>query len=161
MKSDAVDKILAQWQRERPELDVSPMGEIGRMARLSKHLDRSVQSTIAPFGLNLGEFDVLATLRRSGQLSPTDLFNTLMISSGTITHRLDRLEQAELVKRIPDPNDRRGTSIVLTDQGLTLIDRAVEAHVANAHRIMSALDESERQSLRRLLRKLVLFFEQE
>lgn len=161
MTSDAVDKILLQWQRERPDLDASPMGAIGRISRLSKHLDRSILKTVSPFGLNLGEFDVLATLRRSGKLSPTDLFNALMISSGTITHRIDRLEQSELVKRIPDPNDRRGTLITLTEKGLSLIERAVEAHVANARELLSDLDESERETLVFLLRKLVQFFEQE
>ena len=160
--SDAVDRILGQWQRERPDLDASPMGVIGRMARLAKHLDRSIQATVAEFGLNPGEFDVLATLRRSGcpyQLSPTDLFNALMVSSGTMTHRLDQLERAELVTRIPDLSDRRGTLIVLTNKGLTLIEQAVEAHVANAHTILSVLETSERESLMLLLRKLVLAFE--
>lgn len=161
MKADAIDKILEQWQRERPDLDASPMGVVGRIARLTKHLDRSVLATVSEFGLNLGEFDVLATLRRSGQLSPTALFRALMISSGTITHRIDRLEQAEWVKRIPDPNDRRGTLIVLTDKGLNLIEQAVEAYVANVHQIVSALEESERESLTLLLRRLVLSFEQE
>lgn len=161
MKSDAVDKILEQWQQRRPDLDTSPMGVIGRIARLTKHLDRSVLETVSEFGLNLGEFDVLATLRRSGQLSPTGLFNALMISSGTITHRIDRLEKAELVKRIPDPSDRRGTLIVLTDKGLSLIEKAVDAHVANAHHIVSILEESERESLMRLLRRLLLYFEEE
>ncbi len=97
MESDAVDKILVQWQRERPDLDVSPMGIIGRMGRLAKHLERAIQETFSEFGLTVGEFDVLAALRRSGQpyqLSPTELFNTLMVSSGTMTHRIDRLEQA-------------------------------------------------------------------
>jgi DNA-binding MarR family transcriptional regulator len=161
MESDAVDKILEQWQRQRPDLDASSMGVIGRIARLTKHLDRSVLKTVSEFGLNLGEFDVLATLRRSGQLSPTDLFSALMISSGTITHRIDRLEKAELVKRIPDPSDRRGTLIVLTDKGLNLIEKAVDAHVANANYIVSILEESERESLMRLLRKLLLYFEEE
>lgn len=163
MKPDAVDKILAQWQRERPDLDASPMGLLGRMARLAKHLDRSIQATVSEFGLNPGEFDVLATLRRSGspyQLSPTDLFNALMVSSGTMTHRIDQLEQAEWVKRIPDLGDRRGTLIVLTDKGLKLIEQVVEAHVANGHDILSALKESERELLMRLLRKLLLSFEQ-
>ncbi len=162
MKPDAVDQILAQWQRERPDLDASPMGLLGRMARLAKHLDRSIQATVSEFGLNPGEFDVLATLRRSGapyQLSPTDLFNALMVSSGTMTHRIDQLEQAEWVKRIPDLGDRRGTLIVLTAQGLNLIEQVVEAHVANGHKILSALKESERESLMRLLRKLLLSFE--
>ena len=162
MASDPVDRILAQWQQVRPDLDVSPMGIIGRTGRLSKHLGRTIQKTFADFGLNLGEFDVLATLRRSGQpyrLSPTELFNTLMVSSGTMTHRVDRLEKAELVKRVPDPSDRRGLLIQLTDKGFTVIDQAVEAHVANEHQILSVLDASEREVLAQLLRKLLLSFE--
>lgn len=95
MNADPGDAILAQWQRERPNLDVSPMEIICRMGRLSKHLERAIQETLLDFGLHAGEFDVLATLRHSVQpyqLSPTELFNTLMISSGTMTHRIDRLE---------------------------------------------------------------------
>lgn len=163
MNSDSVDAILSQWQRERPELDVSPMGIIGRIGRLSKHLERGIQETFSDFGLNLGEFDVLATLRRSGQpyqLSPTGLFNTLMVTSGTMTHRIDRLEQAQLVQRIPDPSDRRGTLIQLTDEGLKLIEKAVEAHVAHEHRLLIALEEGERQVLAQLLRKLLISFEE-
>jgi DNA-binding MarR family transcriptional regulator len=162
MNADPVDAILAQWGRERPDLDASPMGAIGRMARLSKHLERSMQATVSEFGLNPGEFDVLATLRRAGQphrLTPTELFNAMMVSSGTMTHRLDGLEQAGLVKRIPDPGDRRGTLIELTDKGLNLIEPAVEAHVANAHRMLSGLEESERTALAQLLRKLLMSFE--
>jgi DNA-binding MarR family transcriptional regulator len=162
MKSDPVDKILAQWQRERPDLDVSPMGIIGRVGRLSKHLERSLQETFSEFGLTVAEFDVLAALRRSGQpyrLSPTELFNTLMVASGTMTHRIDRLEQTDLVKRIPDMNDRRGLLIELTDKGFNLIERAVEAHVMNEHRILSVLEQSERQDLAQLLRKLLVAFE--
>ncbi|MBI4784650.1 MAG: MarR family transcriptional regulator [Oscillatoriophycideae cyanobacterium NC_groundwater_1537_Pr4_S-0.65um_50_18] len=164
MNSDPVDKILAQWQRERPDLDVSPMAIVGRVGRLSKYFDRAIQSTFSEFGLQSGEFDVLATLRRSGrpyQLSPTELFNMLMVSSGTMTHRIDRLEKTELVKRIPDPDDRRGMLITLTDKGFELIEAAVTAHVANEHRILSVLQESERESLTRLLRQLLLSFEEE
>lgn len=163
MKSDPVDRILQQWQRERPDLDVSPMGIIGRMTRLAKHLERAIQETFSDYGLNVGEFDVLATLRRSGQpyqLSPTELFNTLMVSSGTMTHRIDRLEQAQLVQRIPDPDDRRGTLILLTEKGRILIDAAVTAHVENEHKILSALEASEREALTPLLRKLLLSFEE-
>ncbi|PSB16279.1 MarR family transcriptional regulator [filamentous cyanobacterium CCP2] len=163
MKQDAVDEILGQWQRERPDLDASSMGLLGRMARLAKHLDRSIHATVSEFGLNPGEFDVLATLRRSGfpyQLSPTDLFNALMVSSGTMTHRIDQLERAKWVKRVPDPNDRRGILIALTDDGLALIEQAIEAHVANGHELLGALKESERETLMRLLRKLLLSFEQ-
>ncbi|WP_392481034.1 MarR family winged helix-turn-helix transcriptional regulator [Nostoc sp. C110] len=164
MASDSVDIILAQWQRERPDLDVSPMGVIGRMGRVAKHFEHAIQETFSQFGLNLGEFDVLATLRRSGapyQLSPTALFNTLMVSSGTMTHRVDQLEQAGLVQRIPDPSDRRGTLITLTEKGFNLIEKAVEAHVANEHRILSVLQPSERELLIVLLRKLLVSFEGE
>jgi len=164
IESDPVDKILVQWQRERPDLDVSPMGIIGRMGRLAKHLERAIQETFAEFGLTVGEFDVLAALRRSGQpyqLSPTELFNTLMVSSGTMTHRIDRLEQAELVQRIPDPSDRRGLQIELTDRGFSIIEKAVEAHVVNEHRIVEVLEASEREALIELLRKLLVSFESE
>jgi len=162
MKADPVDAILAQWQSVRPDLDVSPMGIIGRMTRLAKHLERAIQETFSDFGLNVGEFDVLATLRRSGQpyqLSPTELFNTMMVSSGTMTHRIDRLEHADLVKRIPDPSDRRGTLIQLTDKGFNLIEKAVEAHIANEHNLLSVLDEAERKTLTQLLSKLLISFE--
>lgn len=162
MQLDPVDQILAQWLRERPDLDVSPMGIIGRMGRLSKHLERAIQVTFSEFGLTIAEFDVLAALRRSGQpyqLSPTELFQTLMVSSGTMTHRIDRLEQAKLVKRIPDPNDRRGMLIQLTDEGFDVIEKAVEAHVTNEHRVLNALEKSEREALAGLLRKLLISFE--
>lgn len=163
MDADPVDVILGQWHRERPDLDVSPMGIIGRMGRLAKYLERSIQETVSDFGLNGGEFDVLATLLRSGQpyqLSPTDLFNTMMVSSGTMTHRIDRLEQADLVKRTPDPSDRRGMLIQLTDKGFNVIEQAVEAHVANGHRFLIVLDEAERKVLAQLLRKLLISFEE-
>ncbi|QUY44661.1 MarR family winged helix-turn-helix transcriptional regulator [Acaryochloris marina] len=162
MDTDAVDEILAQWQRERPDLDVSPMGTIGRMTRLAKHLKGAIGATFAQFDLNPGEFDVLATLRRSGQpyqLSPTRLYHAMMVTSGTMTHRIDCLEQAELVKRIPDPNDRRGTLIQLTDKGFTLIEKTLEAHVANEHLLLSVLEPSEIDSLTQLLRKLLDSFE--
>jgi DNA-binding MarR family transcriptional regulator len=162
MAFDAVDRIVAQWQQQRPDLDASPMGIVGRIGRLAKHLERAIQETFAEFGLTAAEFDVLAALRRSGapyQLSPTELFNTLMVSSGTMTHRIDRLEQANLVQRIPDPSDRRSTQIALTDSGLDLIERAVAAHIQNEHRILSVLTPSERETLVQLLRKFLLSFE--
>lgn len=162
MDTDAVDEILAQWQRERPDLDVSPMGTIGRMTRLAKHLQGAIGDIFAKFGLNPGEFDVLATLRRSGQpyqLSPTMLYHAMMVSSGTMTHRIDRLEQAELVERIADPNDRRGTLIQLTDKGFDLIEQTLEAHVANEHLLLSVLEQSELDALTQLLRKLLNSFE--
>lgn len=164
MDLDAVDQILAQWQRERPDLDVAPMGIIGRITRLSKILERTIQDKFMDFGLTAPDFDVLATLRRSGQpyqLTPTHLFNKLMVSSGTITHRIDRLEKSELVKRIPDPNDRRGCLIVLTEQGFCLIDRVVEAHVDNEHQILKMLEDQEKETLVTILRKMLYSLEKE
>ncbi len=163
MVSDPVDEILAQWQKERPDLDVSPMGVIGRTTRLANYLKRAIGETFAKFGLNPGEFDVLATLRRTGspyQLSPTELFRSMMVSSGTMTHRIDRLEKADLVERIPDPSDRRGTFIQLTEKGFAVIEKAVEAHVENEHRILSVLKESELEELTILLRKLLISLEE-
>jgi len=157
-KTDAVDAILAQWQRERPDLDVSPMGLIGRTTRLASHYRKAIGKVFAQHGLNPGEFDVLATLRRSGapyQLSPTELFKSMMVSSGTMTNRIDRLEEAGLVERIPDKRDRRAMLIQITDKGFGLIENAVTSHVENEHRLLSVLDASEKEDLARLLRKLL------
>ena len=163
IEADPVDQILAQWAQERPDLDVSPMGLIGRTTRLANYLRKAIGETFAEFGLQPGEFDVLATLRRSGapyQLSPTDLFKSMMVSSGTMTNRIDRLEAAGLVERIPDNRDRRGTLIQLTNKGFELIEAAVTAHVANEHRILHPLNETEKKDLSKLLRKLLLTFEE-
>jgi DNA-binding MarR family transcriptional regulator len=162
MSPDLVDKILAQWQKERPDIDASPMGILGRSPRLAKYLTKEMNKIFAKFGLNPGEFDVLATLRRSGkpyQLSPTDLYNSVMVTSGTMTHRIDGLEKAKLVERVPDPSDRRSTLIRLTDKGFDLIEKAVEAHVENGHRLLNVLEESELQTLNSLLRKLLVSLE--
>jgi DNA-binding MarR family transcriptional regulator len=163
MNLDAVDRILAQWQRERPDLDVSPMAIVGRITRLSKIFERTIQDRFMDFGLTAPDFDVLATLRRSGypyQLNPTDLFNTLMVSSGTITHRIDRLEKSELVKRIPDPSDRRGCLISLTDRGFCLIEQVVEAHIDNEHQILKILEDQEKEVLTIILRKMLFTLEE-
>lgn len=139
---DAVDVILEQWQKERPDLDVSAMGPIGRIKRCTALLERRLESGFAKFDLNLWEFDMLATLRRAGapyRLSPTELFSALMVTSGTMTHRLKRLETRNLVERAPNEQDARSTLVQLTPEGLTLIDRAVEGHVENERSMLSAL----------------------
>jgi DNA-binding MarR family transcriptional regulator len=143
---DAVDTILAQWARERPDLDCSPMGPIGRIKRCAALLQRKLDETFEQFGLSCWEFDVLATLRRSGTpycLAPTALFSTLMITSGTMTHRLKGLETRQLVLRLPNPDDARSVLVQLTPAGLALIDRAVAAHVENERRILSAIGVEE------------------
>jgi DNA-binding MarR family transcriptional regulator len=159
---DHVDRILAQWNRERPDLDVEPMGLLGRISRLSTHLAREVEKTLAGHGLNSASFDVLATLRRSGppyRLSPGDLVATTMVSSGTMTNRLDQLEKAGLIERSHNPDDRRGVIIALTAKGFTLVDEAVSAHVENEHRLIQGLDAQERAALGGLLRKFLTEFE--
>lgn len=139
---DAVDAILAQWQRERPDLDCSPMGPIGRIARCAALLEQRLESTFTQCDLSGWEFDMLATLRRAGApycLSPTELFSTLMVTSGTMTHRLKRLESRGLISRQANANDARSMLVQLTDEGLALIDRAVEKHVENERQILSGV----------------------
>ncbi|TDF63335.1 MarR family winged helix-turn-helix transcriptional regulator [Cupriavidus sp. L7L] len=159
---DHVDTILAQWARERPDLDASPMGLIGRVARLNRHTGKSIESALAETALQPWEFDVLATLRRSGPpfaLSPGALIGSLMITSGTMTNRLDHLERAGLVQRRPNPDDRRGLLVELTDAGCERIDHAVAVHVENEHRLVAALSATERAQLATLLRRWLRQFE--
>jgi DNA-binding MarR family transcriptional regulator len=159
MERDYVDTILDQWGQERPDLDVTPMGVIGRISRLSRVLERSIEEVFASYNLSRGGFDVLAALRRSGppyRLSPTDLYNSLLISSGAMTNRVDRLEASQLVSRVPDPNDRRGVLVVLTSKGKNLVDKVTTAHSENELRLLKELTVKERQALARLLRKLLV-----
>ncbi|RVD48728.1 MAG: MarR family transcriptional regulator [Mesorhizobium sp.] len=156
---DRAGKAIEQWKRERPDLDVSPMAVIGRLNEVSSLIARDrLAPLFARFGLQAGEFDVLATLRRSGSpyaLTPTALYEATMVTSGAMTNRLDRLETSGLIQRGPHPNDRRGIIVRLSDKGLALIDEAVTAHVANEHQILSGLTLTERETLSRLLEKLI------
>ena len=155
---DAIDRIIDQWRQERPDLDYSPVEVIGRISRLSQILERGLDETFATFGLNRSGFDVLATLRRSGppyRLTPTMLFRELLRSSGTMTNRIDRLEQAGLVRRIPDPDDRRGVLVELTPEGLDLLDRVADEHLSNERRLLAGLSSHDQRELAALLRKLL------
>ncbi|WP_127073209.1 MarR family winged helix-turn-helix transcriptional regulator [Pelagibacterium lentulum] len=159
---DQVDRILAQWRAERPDLDVGPMGTLGRMSRLYRHLREGMDKVFAERGLSRASFDVLATLRRSGQpfaLSPTELMEWTMVTSGTMTNRIDRLEASGLVERRRNPDDKRGFLIGLTGAGHALIEDAVTAHVANQHRLTSALSDDERKALDALVAKWLAAFE--
>ena len=154
---DGVDLILEQWKRERPDLDSSPIGVIGRVSRLARELEQRLEVVYREHGLESGWHDVLATLRRTGapfRLRPTDLTNASMLTSSGTTKRLDRLEQAGLIAREPDPDDRRGTLISLTPAGRRLIDKVTETHLANEQRLVGALTATERRQLADLLRKL-------
>ena len=156
---DSVDAIVEQWRTERPDLDPSPIGIVGRVSRLARELEARLEPVYKAHGLEPGWHDVLATLRRSGpdyRLRPTDLTNATMLTSSGTTKRLDKLEQEGLIRREADPNDRRGTLITLTEAGRRLIDSVTAAHLANEARLVGALDQDEQRVLTDLLRKLIL-----
>jgi DNA-binding MarR family transcriptional regulator len=156
---DGVDLILEQWRRERPDLDPSPIGVIGRISRLARELEQRLEVVYREHGLEPGWHDVLATLRRSGppyRLRPSEFTGALMLTSSGTTKRLDRLEQAGLITRAPDPDDRRGTQIALSPAGRRLIDDVTAAHLDNERELLSSLTAAEQQQLADLLRKLRL-----
>jgi DNA-binding MarR family transcriptional regulator len=155
---DEVDEIVRQWQRERPDLDLSAMALLGRLGRLTVVLRPAIEAVFERHGLRHGEFDVLATLRRSGPpytLTPSALSATLMLSRAGMTNRLDRLETAGLVHRRLDPADRRSFLVTLTDDGFTLVDAALTEHVANEIELMSVLSPTQRDALDDALRTLL------
>jgi len=155
---DHVDTVLAQWQRERPDLDSTPVAVIGRISRLSRALEDRLDPVYEQHGLDGGLFDLLATLRRQGapyQLSPRELADAAMLTSSGTTKRLDRLESAGLIARKPDPADRRGVVIELTPAGRKVIEAAYPQHMANEDRLLAPLTKSERKQLAALLKKLL------
>lgn len=152
---DHVDRILAQWQQVRPDLDVAPMGLMGRLKRLHDRLLQELDSVYQAHGLNAASFDVLATLRRAGApyaLSPSELIEWTMVTSGTMTNRLDRLASKGLIERKPNPDDGRGAVVALTDEGFALIDKVVADHVANQHRLVESLSAEEFEQLNSILK---------
>jgi DNA-binding MarR family transcriptional regulator len=156
---DGVDLIVEQWRRERPDLDSSPIGVVGRISRLARELEQRLEPVYREHGLEPGWHDVLATLRRTGppyRLRPSEFTGALMLTSSGTTKRLDRLEQAGLITRAPDPADRRGTLITLTSKGLELIDNVTEAHLDNERQLLASLSDTEQSRLADLLRKLQL-----
>jgi DNA-binding MarR family transcriptional regulator len=157
--TDPVDDVIRQWQRERPDLELGPMAAFGRLGRFQAVASRSIESVFRAHGLGgIGDFDVLAALRRAGPpftLTPTVLAQTLMLSPAGMTSRLDRLEAQGLLERRADPSDRRSTLAVLTDSGRALVDAAVTDHVANEARLLSPLTADEQRILDGLLRKLL------
>ncbi|SHE69641.1 MarR family winged helix-turn-helix transcriptional regulator [Streptoalloteichus hindustanus] len=156
---DAVAAIIDQWRRERPDLDPSPIGVVGRLGRLTVLIDRGLAQNFARYDLTGWEFDVLAALRRSGdpfRLTVGRLQSTMMISSGTMTHRLDRLEKRGLVERAPDPADRRGVLVQLTHGGRELVDEVVGAHLDRERQLLAGLDGPGQDQLADLLRQLLV-----
>jgi DNA-binding MarR family transcriptional regulator len=150
---DRVARIQEQWRTERPDLDVAPLGVIGRLHRLAAALTRELEGVYEAHGLGEGDFDVLATLRRTGtELTAGDLAAATMVTTGGTTKRLDRLERAGLVTRRVSETDGRGRVVALTDRGRRLIDEAFTAHVANEHRLVGQLAEGDAAELERILR---------
>jgi DNA-binding MarR family transcriptional regulator len=159
---DHIDRIAAQWRRERPDLDVAPLALLGRLLRVAHLAERELAAGLAEAELQPGWFDLLAALRRSGppyELNPTELMRATLLSSGGITKRLDRLVEAGLVERRPDPNDRRGTLVRLTRKGRSVIDRLIAVHVANEERLLQSLGPAERRALDGALRRLLASLE--
>lgn len=161
---DNIDQLIDQWAEERPDLDARPMGIVGRILRLSMLLEARAESALAPFGLSVWQFDVLATLRRFGtphRMSPKQLMGEVMLSSGAMTNRIDRLEGEGWVRRLPDPNDRRGVLVELTTEGLALIERAIAARLDEAHDVVARLDSNDADVAEKALRRLLAELEGE
>jgi DNA-binding MarR family transcriptional regulator len=155
---DAIDLFIAEWTRERPDLDFEYLATLGRILRISAHLRENMDGWLSPFGLTWEMFDLLASLRRSGErdgLRPTDLYHACMLSSGATTNRIDRAETLGLVERRPDPADGRATRIALTRKGTALADKAMTQHAARAGDLAEVLSAEERKRLGQLLGKLL------
>lgn len=158
MTQDKIDKILTQWKRESPQLDLSSLAVIGRILQLSRLLEKQRESVLADFDLTLWSFDMLATLRRQGppyQLKPTELYGLLMLSSGAMTNRIDRLEKAGLVTRLRDPNDRRSVTVQLTNKGLEQVDNVMPVLFEQENQLLENLSKTETKTLISLLKKFL------
>ena len=159
---DEVDRLVEAWTRERSDLDLRPMEVLSRVSRLARHLDRARRTAFAEHGLEPWEFDVLTALRRAGapyQLSPGQLLTQTLVTSGTMTNRIDRLAKKDLVERLPDPSDRRGVLVRLTAEGRDRADQALAGLLAQEREILGELTAAQRGELAGLLRQLVAPFD--
>lgn len=160
--SDEVDRLIEAWRRERPDLDVAPMGVLSRVSRLARHLDLARRQAFAGQELESWEFDVLSALRRTGspyQLSPGKLLRETLVTSGTMTNRVDRLATRGLVERLPDPADRRGVQVRLTAEGRDRVDAALDELLKRERELLTGLSGSDSRRLADLLRTLVTPFD--
>ncbi|MGP1833663.1 MarR family winged helix-turn-helix transcriptional regulator [Shewanella frigidimarina] len=157
-----IDKVVVQWATEKPHLDTAPMAILGRFLRLQKHIEAEISSCHKQFDLTMGEFDVLATLRRNGKpytLTPSALLSSMMLTSGAMTNRLDKLESKDLILRVHSTEDRRSVSVGLTEKGLVTIDEAIEEHVRIQHQLVASLSDSELPELNQLFKTWLVGFE--
>jgi DNA-binding MarR family transcriptional regulator len=163
MTQDRIDKILQQWEQESPQMKVSALAVTGRMLRIARLLEKHRETVLAEYGLNVWSFDVVTTLRRQGapyQLKPTDLYDLLMISSGAMTNRIDRLEQEGIVVRIRDPDDRRSVSVQLTPKGIKLTNAVMPILFERERQFLEQFTKAETQTLIKLLRRFLLVFDE-
>jgi DNA-binding MarR family transcriptional regulator len=159
---DEVDDLVAAWRAQRPDLDVEPMQVLSRISRLARHLDIARRGAFADHGLESWEFDVLSALRRQGppfQLTPGALLRATLVTSGTMTNRVDRLAIAGLVRREPDPSDKRGVLVTLTDQGREQVDAALADLLRRERMLLAGLDSGQRRHLADLMRILLAPFD--
>jgi DNA-binding MarR family transcriptional regulator len=164
MNKDRIDIILEEWQQELPQLDTSAVGIIGRILRIARLLEKHRESILIEYGLNVWSFDVLATLRRQGQpfrLKPTELYSLLMLSSGAMTNRIDRLEQDGIVTRVRDAEDRRSVMVQLTPKGIQLADTVMPILFEKEKQVLSQFTANEVQLSIPMLRKLLMLLEQD
>ncbi|EXU77335.1 MULTISPECIES: MarR family winged helix-turn-helix transcriptional regulator [Erwinia] len=153
MQYDHVDRLLVQWLQQRPDLDCSSMGVLGRVSRMSRIVEKNLEKTFKNNNLSQTEFDILATLRRlNTPTTPTELYQTLMLSSGAMSTRVERLVQRGFIERVYSEADRRSCNLSLTDKGMQLIDKAISEHVSNEDDILSPLNAEQREQLASLLR---------
>lgn len=155
---DAVDRLVAQWAREKPDLETEPMAIMGRLLRVSKYMETQVAQLHKQYGLTFGEFDVLATLRRSGkpfQLTPSELIDSMMLTSGAMTNRLDKLTSKGLITRQSNQSDRRSLPVQLTKQGIVLIDRILEEHVQMQGQLVKGLSQEQKKQINQNLKCLM------
>ena len=159
---DEVDELVAGWRAERPDLDTEPLQVLSRVSRLARHLDRARTAAFAAHGLQAWEFDVLSALRRQGppyQLSPGALLRATLVTSGTMTNRVDRLADAGLVRRGPDPQDKRGVLVTLTPRGRAAVDAALTDLLRSERELLTGLDGAQQRDLAALLRILLAPFD--
>lgn len=159
---DDIDKVADQWKKEKPHLGTQPMEILGRMMRLQKHIEVEIAACHKQYDLTFGEFDVLATLRRSGEpfnLTPSALLSSMMLTSGAMTNRLDKLQAKGLIERVHSTEDRRSVSVGLTEKGFAIIDAAIEEHVRVQHKLVEQLSDANKPELNRLLKTWLAAFE--
>ena len=160
---DEVDDLVAAWRQQRPDLDVAPLQVLSRVSRLARHLDIARRGAFAAHGLESWEFDVLSALRRSGppfQLTPGALLRATLVTSGTMTNRIDRLAEAGLVSREPDPRDRRGVLVTLSERGKSVVDAAFTGLLDREQALLGSLGDEQRLVLADMLRTLLIPFDE-